>query len=139
MDPNKTLDELLEEARTANMRMDQLRGQMAFAAQWRAEVIAQLRGGGMPVTEIADRLGVTPPAIYKASGDMPVGTATDGRPMNPTKFAEVKGRVADQLSIIRNIVDGKTPEATSKHGWQLLANDLADVLSILESITRVDQ
>jgi len=129
MDPTTGRTQLIEEAKAAKVLMDQHRGQMAIAAQWRAEAIAALRGSGMPVTEIADALGVSPPAIYKASGDMGVGTSTSGS--SAVELDDLRGRIAMQLSITRNIVAGRTPEAVSPHGWQLLANDLASVLALL--------
>ncbi len=66
MQPTMTKQELLAEAKAANGLIDQHRGQMAFAAHRRTQALAQLRGLGVPVSEIAQALGVTPAAIYKA-------------------------------------------------------------------------
>jgi len=126
-----TRQELLDDAKAANVLMDQHRGQMALAAQWRAEALARLRGTGMPVSEIADALGVKPAAIYKASGDMNVGTNTDAEAITAAQMNDLRSRIGAQLSIVRNILDGRTPEATSRHGWQLLHNDLTKVLQVL--------
>jgi hypothetical protein len=126
--PYKSRKELIEEAAAAKVLMDQHRAQMAIAAQWRAQAIGQLRGDGMSVTEIADALGISPPAVYKASGDMGVGTSTGS---SSVEIDDLRGRIAMQLSLTRNIIDGRTPVAVSPHGWQLLANDLAAVVEVL--------
>ena len=130
MKPDMSRSELLDEARAANVLMDQHRGQMAIAAHWRAVALARLRGDGMAVTEIAGALGVTPAAIYKASGELNVGIGA--AESSEAELNDLRGRIAAQLSITLNIIEGRTPEAMSRHGWQLLANDLGKVLKVLE-------
>jgi transposase-like protein len=44
------------------------------AAHERAEAIAQLRGTGVPVVEIARRLGISRQAVYEARSGFQVGT-----------------------------------------------------------------
>ncbi|GEM_PF-3475167 len=125
----KTVDELFEEVRQAKAQMDRLRGLMAQMAQWRAQSLAQLRGLGIPVADIAARLGITPAAVYKAREDMGVGVTTISTPT--IDLDDLWGRIASQLSIVRNIRAGRTPLAMSPHGLQLLENDLAAVLEVL--------
>jgi hypothetical protein len=59
---------------------------------------------------------------------MGVGTSTGS---SSVEIDDLRGRIAMQLSLTRNIIDGRTPVAVSPHGWQLLANDLAAVVEVL--------
>jgi hypothetical protein len=83
----------------------------------------------MPVADIADAIGVSPPAIYKASGDMGVGTNTAGA--SAVELDDLRGRIATQLPITRNTIESRAPVAVTPHGWHLLANDLTSVLEVL--------
>ncbi|SRR5579875_119235 len=125
----KTVEELFDDVRQTKAEMDCLRGLMAQLAQRRAQSLAQLRGLGVPVAEIAARLGITPAAVYKARDDTGVGATTISTP--DIDLDDLRGRVASQLSIVRDIRAGRTPPVMSPHGWQLLENVLAEMFELL--------
>jgi len=67
---DKSVDDLVAELKAANIRMNQLRSQMASVGQWRSEVMALLRTH-IGVAEISTRTGLHRQTIYDMLGEAP--------------------------------------------------------------------
>ena len=137
--------DLLSEVRAADGRMDQLRGQMTLASQWRQQRLAQLRQF-MPVAEIAEALDVSRQAVYAAAQD-PLANdravhpfwqlnVDPGQVPERETVQEVVERLAVDARQAANIAEGRTPSAINEVGYKILSEDLSAAILIIGSVGR---
>jgi hypothetical protein len=132
---NPTVEEILQEVRSARVRIDQLEGVIANTLEWRNQSIRKLRHY-LPAAEIARRVGLTRQTIYSVLQGDPVATQDP----NPQDLPTLIARLAESAHQFQNVAEGKSSlAAPNPIGMQMLADNLRWAVEWLEAMLAEEQ